>query len=72
VRPAAQRVALPDQIACPVSQHDRLGRIYQLGGHAMTSPDPGSDTKTMKREFGVRTPSKFSFPQEAEQINGVA
>jgi predicted transposase YdaD len=48
------------------------GRIYQLGGHAMTSPDPGSDTKTMTREFGVRTPSKFSFPQEAEQINGVA
>jgi hypothetical protein len=34
------------------------GRIYQLGGHAMTSPDPGSDAKTMGREFGVCTPSK--------------
>jgi hypothetical protein len=38
----------------------------------MTSPNPGSDAKTMKREFGVRTPSKFLFPQEAEQIHVVA
>jgi hypothetical protein len=38
----------------------------------MTSPDPGSDTKTLERAFGVRTPSKVPAPQEAEQIHVVA
>jgi hypothetical protein len=38
----------------------------------MTCPDLGLDAKAMKREFGIRTPSKFLFPQEAEQIHVVA